>query len=138
MAGGQPASLSIAENVAKECAEEAGVPASLVEAGASPAGVVSYASLSEEEKGCKRDVLFVFDLELPAGFVPEPCDGEVERFDLLPLDAAAALVARSDRFKDNCNLVLADFFIRHGVLRPDDEGYLELVAGLRPGLGEFA
>ena len=83
-------------------------------------------------------MLFVFDLSLPRDFVPAPCDGEVERFDLLPLPAAAALVARTDRFKDNCNLVLADFFVRHGLLRPDDEGYLELVAGLRPGLGEFA
>lgn len=136
VAGGQPASLSLRENVLKECAEEAGIPEALA-ATAKPAGVVSYSSLSEEG-GAKRDVLFVFDLELPRDFVPEPCDGEVERFDLLPLRAAAALVARSGRFKDNCNLVLADFFVRHGVLQPDDAGYLELVAGLRPGLGEFA
>ena len=136
VAGGQPASLSLRENVLKECAEEAGIPESLA-AAARPAGVVSYSSLSEEG-GARRDVLFVFDLELPCDFVPEPCDGEVERFDLLPLRAAAALVARSGRFTDNCNLVLADFFVRHGVLQPDDPGYLELVAGLRPGLGEFA
>ena len=98
---------------------------------------MSYSSLSDEG-GAKRDVLFVFDLQLPRSFSPRPCDGEVERFDLLPLAAAAALAARTGRFKDNCNLVLADFFVRHGVLQPDDEGYLELVAGLRPGLGEFA
>jgi 8-oxo-dGTP pyrophosphatase MutT (NUDIX family) len=136
VAGGQPASLSLRENLLKECGEEAGIPGSLASR-ARPVGVVSYSSLSDEG-GAKRDVLFVFDLELPTDFVPRPCDGEVERFDLLPLPAAAALVARSGRFKDNCNLVLADFFVRHGVLKPDDAGYLELVAGLRPGLGEFA
>ena len=136
VAGGQPASLSLRDNVLKECAEEAGIPGELA-AAARPAGAVSYASLSEEG-GAKRDVLFVFDLQLPRDFAPRPCDGEVERFDLLPVAAAAALVARTDRFKDNCNLVLADFLVRHGVLLPDDEGYLELVAGLRPGLGEFA
>lgn len=136
VAGGQPAALSLRENIIKECAEEAGIPENLAKT-ARPTGVVSYSSLSDEG-GAKRDVLFVFDLQLPLGFVPKPCDGEVERFDLLPVAAAAALVARSGRFKDNCNLVLADFFVRHGVLSPDDGGYLELVAGLRPGLGEFA
>jgi hypothetical protein len=55
VAGGQPAGLSLAANVAKECAEEAGVPAALA-ARARAAGAVSYTSL--QAAGLKRDVLF--------------------------------------------------------------------------------
>ena len=39
----------------------------------------------------------------------------------------------ADEFKDNCNLVIADFLIRHGCLTPDMRGYLQLLRGLRQG-----
>lgn len=55
VAGGQPYGLSLAENVVKECQEEAGIPKDLAER-AVPVGVVSYTSL--QEAGIKRDVLF--------------------------------------------------------------------------------
>lgn len=42
-------------------------------------------------------------------------------------------VAHGDRFKDNCNLVIIDFFFRHGLVAPDTPGYLELLTGLRGG-----
>jgi 8-oxo-dGTP pyrophosphatase MutT (NUDIX family) len=70
----QPYGLSCAENVAKECWEEAGVPQELA-AAAVPVGCVSYVSMSEE--GLKPDVLFCYDLQLPDDFVPQPQDGEV-------------------------------------------------------------
>jgi hypothetical protein len=70
----QPYGLSCAENVAKECWEEAGVPQELA-AAAVPVGFVSYVSMSDE--GLKPDVLFCYDLQLPANFVPQPQDGEV-------------------------------------------------------------
>lgn len=63
----------------KECWEEAGIPAELSAAAAVPVGFVSYVSLSEE--GLKPDVLFCYDLQLPADFVPQPQDGEVRLFD---------------------------------------------------------
>lgn len=58
-------------------------------------------------------------------------DSEVESFELLDVDAVAHTIASSDAFKDNCNLVIIDFLLRHGVLRPEQRGYGELVAGLR-------
>lgn len=70
----QPHGLSCAENIVKECWEEAGIPQQLA-AGAVPVGFVSYVSWSEE--GLKPDVLFCYDLQLPADFVPVPQDGEV-------------------------------------------------------------
>ncbi|KDD76359.1 hypothetical protein H632_c254p0 [Helicosporidium sp. ATCC 50920] len=130
VAGGQPSSLSCRENLTKECWEEAGIPQELAQR-AVPVGAVSYASLQPE--GLKRDVLFCYDLELPADFVPVPQDGEVEGFVLVPAEDVARLVASTDSFKQNCNLVLADFMVRHGVVHPDTKGYLELLRGLRSG-----
>ena len=129
-AGGQPAGVGVTDNVMKECGEEAGIPPTLA-AAARPVGVVSYASL--QAAGPKRDVLFVYDLELPPSFQPVPTDGEVAGFELLPLSDVAARVAGTDDFKDNCNLVITDFLVRRGFLVPEQEGYLELVGGLRKG-----
>ena len=55
VAGGQPYGLSLADNVLKECGEEAGIPAELASR-AVPVGVVTYTSL--QAVGLKRDVLF--------------------------------------------------------------------------------
>lgn len=60
---------SCMENVVKECEEEASIPPELA-ARAKPVGAVSYTSL--QPAGLKRDVLFCFDLELPADFEPQP------------------------------------------------------------------
>lgn len=55
VAGGQPAGISLADNVVKECQEEAGIPEQLARK-AVPVGVVTYTSL--QDAGLKRDVLF--------------------------------------------------------------------------------
>lgn len=47
------------------------------------------------------------------------------------IDEVANIISASDDFKDNVNLVILDFMIRHGVLRPEMPGYLDLVSGLR-------
>lgn len=39
----------------------------------------------ESERGLFPNTEFVFDLELPADFVPNNQDGEVETFELLPV-----------------------------------------------------
>lgn len=62
------------ENVIKECEEEASIPADLSQK-AVPCGAVSYSSVTSA--GAKREVLFLYDLELPPDFVPVPSDGEV-------------------------------------------------------------
>jgi 8-oxo-dGTP pyrophosphatase MutT (NUDIX family) len=126
----QPHGLSPGENVIKECAEEAGIPERLARQARS-VGAVSYEEA--QERGIKRDVLFCYDLELPVDFVPAPQDGEVESFQRLPIAEVASIIANTDRFKDNCNLVILDFLVRHGFLKPEQEGYLQVVAGLRSG-----
>jgi 8-oxo-dGTP pyrophosphatase MutT (NUDIX family) len=127
VAGGQPRGLGLRENLVKECAEEAGIPAELA-ARAVPVGAVRY--VFENESGLKPDTMFCFDLELPEDFVPVCQDGEVERFERLRIAEVAELVAGTRRFKFNCNLVVIDFLVRHGLIEADEPGYLEIVDGL--------
>jgi len=128
VAGGQPFGLSLAENLRKEAAEEADLPADIADR-ARPVGVVTYTM--ETPEGLKPDTLFVYDLELPDGLVPRNTDGEVETFELWPVDKVAARVRDTDDFKFNVNLVVIDFLVRHGILTPEDPDYLPICAGLR-------
>lgn len=131
VAGGLPHDLGLDENLAKECAEEAGLPEDLA-ARALPVGAVSYNRVAQ--RGLRRDFLYCYDLEVPSDFEPRNTDGEVEAFHLLPLDEVARLVSETDEFKLNCNLVVIDFLIRHGWLDPSADAYLPLVLGLRQPL----
>ena len=129
VAGGQPAGLSLVQNLVKECREEADIPADLA-LSARPAGLISYTM--GVPGGLRRHVMYVYDLEVPDGFTPQPRDGEVEEFMLWPIHEVAEVVRTSlDRFKYNCNLVIIDFLVRHGFVTPDDPDYLDLVSGLR-------
>ena len=128
VAGGLPWGLSLADNLAKECREEAGIPAGLA-ARARPVGAVTY--VVETARGLKPDTLYCYDLELPPDFVPRCTDGEVERFERWPLERVHETLLAGEAFKRNCNLVIIDFLIRHGILGPDHDDYLALVTGLR-------
>jgi 8-oxo-dGTP pyrophosphatase MutT (NUDIX family) len=131
VAGGQPAGLTLAQNLLKEAAEEADIPADLA-ATAIPVGALSYRMGGR--LGLKPDTMFLYDLELPADFVPRNTDGEISSFALVPLEEVAERVRSSSDFKFNVNLVIIDFLIRHGYLSPDLEpDYLGLVSGLRRG-----
>jgi Domain of unknown function (DUF4743) len=128
IAGGQPIGISPGENVVKEAWEEAAVPAGLA-ARARPVGAISYCQ--ETGHGLKPDVMFNYDLELPADFVPANTDGEVAEFYLWPVEKVIELVETTTEFKFNCNLVIIDFCIRHGLIGPDRPDYLALMRGLR-------
>jgi 8-oxo-dGTP pyrophosphatase MutT (NUDIX family) len=128
VAGGQPAGLSLAENLLKECAEEASLTPDIVRR-ARPVGIVSY--LMENEEGLRNDVLFNYDLDLPADFTPVNTDGEIEEFFLWPLERVIRELSETDNFKFNVAFVIIDFLIRHGFIGPEDPDYLELVIRLR-------
>ncbi len=132
VAGGIPAGLDAAETLVKEAGEEASLPPDLA-AQATPVGRVSY--VMAEEGGLRRDVLHLYDLELPEGFTPRPQDDEVERFDLVPAAEMLRIVAETDEVKFNVNLVLLDFALRHGLLA---ELSADQQARLRAGLDQVA
>ncbi len=128
VAGGQPFGLGVGENLIKEAAEEAGIPAGLA-AAAIPVGVVSYRC--ERPEGLLDDVAFCYDLEVPADFVPANTDGEVEAFALWPIEQVLARIRETEDFKFDVALVVIDFAIRHGLIAPDDPDYQEICEGLR-------
>lgn len=113
VAGGVPAGLGPWETLIKEAGEEAAIPPALA-AQAKRVGRISYAMVRGE--GLRRDLLYCYDLALPADFRPVPADGEVEAFELWPIARVLETVRRSDDFKFNVNLVLIDLFIRLGLV----------------------
>ena len=125
--GGQPAVLSLRENLIKEAWEEASIDPETAKR-ALPVGVLTY--LMEVPEGLRHDHMFLFDLELSSSFIPVNRDGEVAEFLSLPLDRVSAIVERTFDFKFNCALVVIDFLIRQGYLTPDTPDYIEIVSGL--------
>lgn len=129
VAGGQPATLSLHENLLKEAEEEASLPPALA-AQAVPVGAVTYCMAGEW--GIKPDTLFCYDLLVPEDFQPVCNDGEMTGFTLMPAREVLEVIRTSDRVKFNVNLVILDFALRHGLLSPDtDPDYEALAAGLR-------
>jgi hypothetical protein len=128
VAGGQPVGIGLHDNLIKECAEEASIPRSL----AQQAKAVSFISyLNQSGPQLKPDLMICFDLELPEDFTPRANDGEVHSFELWPVQRVLETVRDTSDFKYNCNLVLIDFFVRHGLLSADDPQFVAIVSGLR-------
>lgn len=136
VAGGQPAHLTLTENLVKEGAEEANLPPELTRTARSTS-VITYSMA--DRWGVKHDTLYIFDLDVPPGFTPVNTDGEVTRFTLMPVEQALDRVRTSEDFKFNVALVLIDFGLRHGLITPDAEpDFDRLATGLRAahhGLG---
>lgn len=131
VAGGLPWGISLQDNLVKECYEEAGIEAELARS-ARPVSCISYCV--ETEAGLKPDVLYCYDLELSEDFVPHCTDGEVESFSLMPVAEVAKIVDETEDYKANCNLVVTDFLLRHGVLGPEHPDYLAIATGLHTRL----
>ena len=80
-------------------------------------------------EGLQLEDLHSFDLRLPAGTTPQNQDGEVARFDRLPVAQALALAA-GDTMTVDAALVTLDFGLRHGLLaEPPGAAALGLRAG---------
>ncbi len=126
-AGGLPYNISPQENVIKECQEEASIPKHLAEQ-AKPVSAISY--YYDLPIGLRPDVIFNYDLKLPADFIPKPNDNEVEAFRLYPIKELLDIIANTQDFKFNCAVVVIDFAIRHSVITPEHPDYLALQAGM--------
>jgi 8-oxo-dGTP pyrophosphatase MutT (NUDIX family) len=131
VAGGIGHGHGLIETLVKEAAEEAAVPRHLIDR-AVPVGALLYRM--ETKAGLRDDVLFAFDLEVPADFIPRNTDGEIAEFHAMPAREVVARVRDGNDFKFNVNLVIIDFALRHGLITPDEPDYLHIVAGLRQPL----
>ena len=81
--GGMTAGLTQEQVLVKEAWEEAGIPAELARR-ATRGGMVRI--LREVPEGVQSEVIYVYDLELPADFQPVNQDGEVAEFRLMELE----------------------------------------------------
>ncbi|HMA49956.1 MAG TPA: DUF4743 domain-containing protein [Magnetospirillaceae bacterium] len=133
VAGGQPAGLTLQENLLKESAEEAGFGPDMVKR-AQPVSLITYCM--EEGRGLKRDTLFIYDMLVPEDAEPKAVDGEMEYFSLMRRGMILNMLkGEGFPFKFNVALVLIDFLIRHGFLTPETEpDYPALVTGLHTAL----
>jgi 8-oxo-dGTP pyrophosphatase MutT (NUDIX family) len=130
VAGGVPSGLSPMQTLLKEAAEEASMPPALA-ARARQVSRVSYRM--SDGPGIRRDVLHCFDLDLPEDFTPVPADGEMEGFELWPVERVLQAVRDTSDVKFNVNLVLIDLFLREGLVDPQSEEGRRMRAGLDPG-----
>ncbi|KAL3913428.1 MAG: hypothetical protein SGILL_006497 [Bacillariaceae sp.] len=135
VAGGQPAGLSLMENVIKECEEEAGIPAEITRPNVHANGVISYETYEPKREKISRVVLFNYDLYLPKEFTPKPVDGEVEEFFLWSIDQIKESMDPDfpDPIKPNCYIVIIEYLLRQGYISPETPGYLDIVRELRSG-----
>ncbi|KAK1148861.1 hypothetical protein N8T08_008746 [Aspergillus melleus] len=121
--------------VVQEAMEEASLPESVLADGLRSAGCLSYYYVQGPQSGgadglLQPEVEYVYELKLDANTIPEPGDSEVEEFHLWTVDEVAQALKRG-QFKPNSGIVLVDFFIRHGILTPEnDPNFLEIVSRL--------
>ncbi|KAH7173625.1 NUDIX hydrolase domain-like protein [Fusarium flagelliforme] len=131
VAGGLMTGEDPFECVIREADEEASLPESTVRQNAKFVGNVTYIYITDEGQVGEGGFIYpecqwVYHLELSNDVIPQPKDGEAERFDLCDVDQVKTDLA-GGRFKPNCALVTLDFFIRHGILTDENEPKIEQI-----------
>lgn len=132
VAGGLPAGYSWKAALVEEAGEEAGLPASMLDA-THYAGTLSYCF--DTSDGLVDSDAHVFDLEVPPSFTPRNRDGKVDSFLLMSLPDAERLVLEEDSFKFNCGLVMLDFLERHRLGRATRMNGEDVFAENLPNVG---
>lgn len=121
------------ECIVREAMEEASLPEDAVRASVVSGGCVTYWHVRDNRAGgetllAQPEVEYVYDLELDATVIPEPCDGEAEDFKLMSVPEVQAALANNE-FKPNCAMIIIDFMIRHGILTAENEpDYVQIIA----------
>lgn len=111
-AGGVSAGESPRRAALRELWEEAGVPRHLASKVDFPGMVIR--SVRETQFGVHDQLVIIADIPLPAGFVPEGRDGEVEEFLCLSPAEVSAALARGE-FTVEAALATQDSLERRGV-----------------------
>ncbi|KAK2595415.1 hypothetical protein QQS21_006889 [Conoideocrella luteorostrata] len=131
VAGGVKADHSPMDCILAEATEEASLPEDLVAEQVRSVGVVTLANKNIRTELHHSEVLYVYDLELAESVIPRPQDGEVAEFLLMSCSEVKQRMM-NDEFKPNVCLVMIDFFVRHGVITPEEErDYVDICNRLR-------
>ncbi|PQE03722.1 hypothetical protein CJF30_00006407 [Rutstroemia sp. NJR-2017a BBW] len=135
VAGGIATGEDRFEAVVREAMEEASLPEELVRKNVKVQPPITYLYIRGSNAGGETGLFqpeceWIYDLELPADVTPKPNDDEVEEFYLWTVEEVKESLAKGE-FKPNCAMTLLDFFIRHGVLTPEnEENYEEIKSRL--------
>ena len=129
--GGVAAGFTVEQTLVKEAWEEAGIDEALAR-NSRPCGIMHVRRPMFD--GLQRETLFIYDLDLPPGFVPANQDGEAVEHRLAQLAEVTRIVAETrgpDEVTIEASLVVLDCLIRHGAIREDVPGFDALAALLR-------
>jgi 8-oxo-dGTP pyrophosphatase MutT (NUDIX family) len=126
--GGIAAGYDATGTLIKEAFEEAGIPAALA---TRARGAGSVEICRDQPDGLQRETVHVYDLWLPADFVPANQDGEAVGHRLCAPDAVLPLLAGDDMTAD-ASLVIVDFLLRHGHISATDRAFTALEALCHP------
>lgn len=135
VAGGVAAGEGPFECIVREADEEASLAEELVRAKTKACGCITYVGQTDargngEQGLVSSDLIYIYDLELPENVICRQNDEEVKEFSLMTIDEVKQGLRGGD-FKTNSALVMIDFFVRHGIIKPEDEKhYAEIVARL--------
>ncbi|KAK3323548.1 NUDIX hydrolase domain-like protein [Cercophora scortea] len=131
VAGGLMTNEDPFECIIREADEEASLPEEVMRKHTKEVGTVTYISVTDKRAGGEPGFIYpecqwVYDLELPSDLdvVPTPKDGEVESFSLRTVEEIQEQLAQG-LWKPNCALVMVDFFLRHGIITPENEPHYE-------------
>ncbi|KAI5457415.1 hypothetical protein BGZ63DRAFT_78025 [Mariannaea sp. PMI_226] len=131
VAGGIKASHSPLDCILAEAMEEACLPEELVKSQVRAVGAVTMANRNPRNGLMHSDIIYVYDLELPADVVPTPGDDEVETFILMGCEEVRQRMLAGE-FKPNVCPVMIDFMVRHGELTAESEqDYAEICQRLK-------
>lgn len=125
VAGGVKAGCSPLQTIVDEAGEEASIPEALIRERVRSRGVMTIMGCTGEyfpgEKGLVvPDVIYLYDMELPADVIPKPHDEEVAGFTLMTLQAVQQAIL-ADEFKPDSAAVLIEFFIRNSIITAENE-----------------
>lgn len=131
VAGGVKADHSPLDCILAEATEEASLPTNLVSRQVRSVGVITVSNINARSGLHHSEILYVYDMEMDEGTIPQPHDGEVEEFVLMGCDELRTRMLAGE-FKPNVCGVMIDFFVRHGVVTPENErDYVDICARLR-------
>ncbi|RJE23301.1 NUDIX domain protein [Aspergillus sclerotialis] len=123
-----------------EATEEASLDSGIIDTDMRSVGSISYFHMKSPFPIIGNDsasaplllpeAQYLYELKLDQDIVPRPNDSEVEDFRLWNVDQVLEALSRG-LFKPNSAVVVIEFFIRHGIIKPETEpNYREIIMRL--------